>query len=165
MSEFKKCLLQLEDKFGGIKDNVIGLSTISLSQSSENLPISSVRDVDAHYSNGCFYIVTHALTHKVKQISMNPNVAIVVPFEGFTAHGTGENLGWVLEPKNKKLRIKLREVFSKWYDEANDESDQNCCFLKIELKDAVLMEGHADKFYHINFIEKSVNVIVEDYKN
>jgi len=32
----------------------------------------------------------------------------------FTASGIGENLGWVLDPKNSDLRGKLRTAFASW---------------------------------------------------
>ena len=40
---------------------------------------------------GSFYIITYALSNKIKQIEKNPNVAIASDW--FTAHGKGNNLG------------------------------------------------------------------------
>lgn len=68
------------DRFG--KDTVIALATI------EN-EIPYVRYVNAYYENGAFYIITHALSNKVKHIENAPAVAIAG--EWFTAHGKGIN--------------------------------------------------------------------------
>jgi len=119
----------LEEKFGNGKDNVIALAS--------------------------FYIVTYALSKKVKQIELNPEVAISVNFEDFYATGTGHNLSWVLDPKNAEIRTKLREVFKEWYDFANDESDKNFCFVHIKLNKGTLRINHGEKFYKFDFKCKS----------
>lgn len=123
----------------------------------QDSPKPCVRDVDAYYEDGSFYIVTYALSKKVKQIELNPEVAISVNFEDFYATGTGHNLGWVLDPKNAEIRTKLREVFKEWYDFANDESDVNFCFVQIKLNKGTLRINHGEKFYKFDFITKVAN--------
>lgn len=75
-------------------------------------------------------------------------------FEDFFSSGTGENLGWVLEPHNAQLREKLREVFKEWYDFANNEKDENCCYLAIRMKKGTLRINHGERFYHYDFEKK-----------
>ena len=82
-------------------------SLISLATSVENVPY--VRTVDAFYDDGAFYVLTHALSGKMKQIEKNPIVA--VSGEWFTAHGRGINLGWFGSDKNKSIAEKMRIVF------------------------------------------------------
>ncbi len=41
-------------------------------------------------------------------------------------------LGHPLKDENKIIRSKLIEVFSPWYFEHNDETDENMCYVKIE---------------------------------
>ncbi len=51
-----------------------------------------MRYVNAYYENGSFYIITHALSNKIKHIKENPVVAIAGQW--FTAHGRGVSLGY-----------------------------------------------------------------------
>ncbi len=47
----------------------------------------------------------------------------------------------------------LREEFS-WYDEANNEKDENCCFIELKLTDGILIIGHNEVVYRIDFENK-----------
>jgi len=111
------------------------------------------RIVDAYYENGSFYISTHALSNKMKQIEVNQEVAVCA-IDWFSGHGVGKNLGWVLEPQNAEIREKLRKEFA-WYDSANNEQDKNCCILEICLTDGMLIKDHHTIRYQIDFINKS----------
>ena len=129
----------LNERFGC--DSLIALGTVE-----GTTPY--VRAVNSYYENGAFYVVTHALSNKMKQIAVNPNVAICG--EWFTGHGIGENLGHVLHPKNADMMDKLRVVFDKWYDNGHvDESDKNTVLLRIRLTDGVLL-SHGTR-YDIRF--------------
>ena len=112
--------------------------------------IPSVRMVDGFYENGCFYTVTHALSNKMQQIGRNPNVGVCG--EWFTAHGIGENIGWVCSKANAEMASRLREAFSAWYANGHvDESDPNTVILRIALTDGILYH-HGTK-YDIDFQE------------
>lgn len=125
-----EALATLDARFGC--DSLISLGTVE-----DNMP--SVRAVNSYYEKGAFYVVTHALSNKMKQIESNPNVALCG--EWFTAHGIGENLGHVLLPKNADMMDKLRVVFEEWYDNGHvDESDPNTILLRIRLTDGVLFD-------------------------
>ncbi|GAU78877.1 pyridoxamine 5'-phosphate oxidase family protein [Fusibacter sp. 3D3] len=157
MEKYEEGMKILSEKFGNGKDNAISLATISLETGVDGNPRPSVRDVDAYYEDGVFYVVTYAQSNKMKQIGENPEVSVSVHLEDFFSSGTGENLGWVLEPHNAVLRTKLREVFKDWYDFANNENDKNCCFLAIHLKKGTLRINHGEKFYHFDFENKTAN--------
>jgi len=123
------------------KDTLIALAT------AEN-GTPSVRAVNSYYENGAFYVITYALSGKMRQIAANPTVALCG--EWFTAHGIGENLGHVLDEKNIAMTEKLREVFAAWYGNGHvDESDPNTCLLRIRLTDGVLL-SHGTR-YEIDF--------------
>ena len=108
----------------------------------------SVRMVNSYYENGAFYIITHALSGKMKQIASNPNVAICGDW--FTAQGIGENIGHVCDERNAAIASKLRNVFSAWYTNGHtDENDPNTCILRIRLTDGVLL-SHGVR-YDIDF--------------
>ena len=90
----------LLERFG--KDSVIALATAI-----DSVPY--VRSVDAFYENGAFYVLTHSLSRKMKQIEQNPAVAL--SGEWFTAQGTGINLGYFGKADNAKIADKMKQVF------------------------------------------------------
>lgn len=114
-------------------DTLISLVTI-------NGSCPSARIVNSYYENGAFYVVTYALSNKMKQIANNPAVAICGDW--FTAHGIGENLGYILDKKNEEIANKLREAFASWYNNGHtNESDPNTCILCVHLTDGVLFSN------------------------
>lgn len=155
MSIYEEGIRLLEEKFGNGKDNLISLATIALEPGAGDKPRPIVRDVDAHYENGVFYVTTNAKARKIQQIEKNAEVSIAVCGEWFTANGVGENLGWVLDPKNAALRVKLRTTFSEWYDMANNEKDENCCILAIHLTRGTLNINHWERLIHMDFVNKT----------
>lgn len=129
----------MDERFGC--DTLLSLATVE-----DGIP--SVRIVNSFYEEGAFYIVTYALSNKMRQIEKNPTVAVCG--EWFTAHGIGENLGHVRAEKNEEIMSKLRAVFSEWYDNGHtNEEDPNTCLLRIRLTDGVLF--HHGTRYDIDF--------------
>ena len=129
----------MQERFG--KDSLIALATV-------DGDIPAVRTVNTVYIDGAFYVVTYALSGKMKQIAKNPIVAICGDW--FTAHGVGENLGHVLLEENQIIMEKLRTSFSAWYNNGHtNEADPNTCLLKIRLTDGVLF-SHGTR-YDIEF--------------
>ncbi len=131
----------LIERFG--KDTIIALATVE-----NGMPY--VRSVNAFYDNGAFYVITYAISNKMKQIAENPVVAI--SGEWFTAHGTGINLGYFENAGNAEIAQKLRMAFKEWIDNGhNDFSDSNTIILCIKLTDGVLF-SHGTR-YDIDFSE------------
>lgn len=121
-------------------------SLIALATMDGNVPC--VRAVNSYYEDGAFYVITHAKSGKMKQIEKNNAVAICGDW--FTAHGTGENLGHILDEKNMEIADKLRTAFVEWYNNGHtNEADPNTCILCIHLTDGVLF-SHGTK-YNIDF--------------
>ncbi len=113
------------------KDSVIALAT-------EEKGIPYVRCVNAYYEDECFYVITHALSNKMRQICSNPKAATAG--EWFSAHGTGTTPGYFRKPENKQTEERLREVFAEWIDNGhNDFSDENTVILCIRLTDGILL--------------------------
>lgn len=158
MDKYQEGMAILAEKFGNNKDNVIGLATIALESGVDGKPRPAVRDVDAYYEDGVFYVITHAKSSKMQQIAQNNEVAIAVCFGWFTADGIGENLGWVLDPKNAEVRTKLRSAFAEWYDRVNNEKDENCCYLAIRLTKGIININHFEKLYRMDFLNKTARV-------
>lgn len=129
----------MSERFG--KDSIIALAT-----SIDNVPY--VRNVDAFYENGAFYMLTHGLSGKMKQIERNSAVAI--SGEWFTANGVGINLGYFGKEENSHIANKMKQVFSAWIDNGhNDFSDENTCILCIKLTNGILFSN--GKRYEIDF--------------
>ena len=129
----------LLERFG--KDSIIALATAI-----DNIPY--VRSVNAFYENGAFYVLTHGLSNKMKQIEYNPTVAL--SGEWFTAQGKGVHLGYFGKADNARIAEKMRDVFSAWIDNGhNDFDDINTCILRIELTSGILFSN--GKRYEIDF--------------
>lgn len=125
----------MNERFGS--DSVIALATVE-----DGIPC--VRNVNAYYEDGAFYVITHGLSAKMKQIEKNPIVSVAG--EWFTAHGKGENLGYFGNSENAKIAEKLKKVFAKWIDNGhNDFGDVNTCILRIKLTDGVIL-SHGTRF-------------------
>jgi len=144
MSNYENAISIMSERFA--KDSLIAVATTDGKRLYN-------RVVDAFYENGAFYISTYALSNKIKQIEANPEVAVCA-IDWFSGHGNAKNLGWVLDPNNAEIRLKLREAFE-WYDSANDEQDKNCCILEIRLTDGMLIKDHHAIRYQIDFNNKS----------
>jgi uncharacterized pyridoxamine 5'-phosphate oxidase family protein len=115
------------------KDSLLALATI-------NGDYPSVRTVNAYYEDECFYIITHALSNKMKHIDHNPHVAL--SGEWFSAHGVAINLGYFGKDENKKLANKLAKAFSSWINNGhNNFADKNTIILCIRLNDGILFSN------------------------
>lgn len=129
----------MEDRFGC--DTVIAVATVE-----DGRPY--VRNVNSYYENGSFYIITYALSNKMRQIAGNPEVAVCG--EWFTGHGIAENMGHILKEENEDIADKLRVVFDEWYGNGHiDESDSNTCILRIKLMEGDLADHGT--WYHIDW--------------
>ena len=125
----------MNDRFR--KDSLIAIATMD-----GNTPC--VRAVNSYYEDGCFYIVTYALSGKMKQIAENPIVAVCGDW--FTGHGIGENLGWIRKESNAELAEKLHTAFAAWYGNGhNNDEDTNTVILRIRMTDGILLH-HGTKF-------------------
>lgn len=134
--EIDKILLE---RFG--KDSIIALAT-----SVGGTPF--VRNVDAFYEKGSFYVLTHGLSGKMQQIEKNPIVALAG--EWFTAQGEGVNLGFFGKADNSYIANKMRQIFSDWIDNGhNNFNDINTCILCVKLTNGVLFSN--GKRYEIDF--------------
>ena len=123
------------ERFG--KDTVIALATV------EN-EVPYVRYVNAYYENGAFYIITYALSNKMKHMESNPIIAIAG--EWFTAHGKGINLGYWGKEENHLIAEKLKLAFAEWIDNGhNNFNDENTIILCVELTDGLLL-SHGTRY-------------------
>ena len=127
------------ERFG--KDTVIALATTVGG-------VPYVRNVNAFYEEGAFFVLTHGLSNKMQQIESNPNVAIAGDW--FTAQGKGISLGYFGKDENRRIAERMRDVFSAWIDNGHTNfSDVNTCILRIELTQGLLFSN--GKRYEIDF--------------
>ena len=123
------------ERFG--KDSIIALATV------EN-GVPYVRNVNAYYEDGAFYIITYARSNKMKHIKDNPIVAIAGDW--FTAHGKGINLGYFGKKENEIIVEKLKNAFSEWINNGhNNFEDENTIILCVELTDGLLL-SHGTRY-------------------
>lgn len=129
----------MEERFGC--DTLLALATVDGGR-------PYVRAVNSYYEDGAFYIVTYALSNKMKHIAKDPEVAVCGDW--FTAQGTGENLGYVKAECNREIMSKVRAVFAEWYDNGHvNEEDPATCLLCVRLREGVLF--HHGTRYDIDF--------------
>ncbi|MDE5930867.1 MAG: pyridoxamine 5'-phosphate oxidase family protein [Lachnospiraceae bacterium] len=125
----------MKERFG--KDTVIALATVE-----DGVPY--VRNVNAYYEDGAFYIITYALSNKIKHIENNPVVAIAGDW--FTAHGKGINLGYFGKKENEMIAEKLKRAFAEWINNGhNNFADEKTIILCVELTDGLLL-SHGTRY-------------------
>ena len=156
MNKYDEAMKLLDEKLGN-KDGLISLSTIALEPGADGKSRPAARIVDAYYTDGAFYTVTYGTLNKMRQIAQNPEVAVCIIVENFTADGIGENLGWVCDEKNREMMATLRTVFAEWYYEANNDEDPNTCLLRIRLTKGLWNDAHKGVRNEIDFINKTAD--------
>jgi len=154
MNRFDEGVKLIKKSCGYGKDNVIALATIAIEPSADGNPHPYVREVDALYEDGVFYITTWGKSNKILQIANNKEVGFVACKKGISGSGIGENLGWVMDPKNAEIRTKLRKAFKKWYDHANNEEDENCVILAIHMTRVTIFRDEGATVYNLDFVNK-----------
>ena len=119
---------------------------ISLATAEDGVPY--VRHVNAFYEDGSFYVLTHALSNKIRQIERNAVVSICG--EWFTAQGTAVILGAFSKEENRRIAERMKILFAGWLDNGHmDLADEHTCILEIRLKSGVLL-SHGTR-YDIDF--------------
>ncbi len=154
MSRYEEGLKVMEERCGNGKDNLISLATIAVEPNADGNPRPYIRELDAYYEDGVFYVTTWSKSTKMQQIAQNQEVAFSVCSQWLSGNGIGENLGWVLDPKNAGIRSKLRAAFAEWYDFANNEADENCIILAIRITQATVIKDHGAVRYNMDFVNK-----------
>ncbi|MCG8538540.1 MAG: pyridoxamine 5'-phosphate oxidase family protein [Clostridia bacterium] len=157
MSKYDDAIKLMEECFGNGKEVIIALATISLSANATGNPRPAVRMVCAYYEDGAFYVSTDARKNKTLQIEKNNEVS-VGGMDGYTFQGMAENLGWVKDEKNAKIRAKFIKIFD-WFDEEGGEDDPNSIVLRITLTEGTIIDNekkYGEQKYEIDFINKVV---------
>lgn len=122
---YKRALEVMEENFGHITE----MSVASCADK-----VVSVRDVNAYYRNGRFYILGKCNNTLFRDITVCPNVGIC--HGSHNMHGVARSLGHPLEAQNAELRKTLRKEFSLNYDEYVAENNPDMCIMEITLTDA-----------------------------
>ena len=155
MSKYENAIKLLEERCGNGKEEVIALATISLSPNAMGNPRPTVRMVCAYYEDGVFYVSTDAKKNKMLQIEKNNEVS-VSGLGWYVFQGIADNLGWVKDEKNTKIREKFKKIFN-WFDEVGDEDNPNSIVLRITLTEGTIIdheEKYGESLYEIDFVNK-----------
>lgn len=146
----------IEERCGNDKEEIIALATISLPAGEEVKPRPAVRMVSSYYEDGVFYVSTDARKNKMLQIAQNNEVG-VCGFGWYSFQGITENLGWVKDEKNARIREKFKKVFE-WFDQDGDEDNPNSIVLKITLTEGVIIDfekKYGELKYEVDFFHKT----------
>ena len=150
MDNYKIAIMLMEQLFS--RDYQFAMATAANT-------IPSLRFVDTYYDDGAFYSVTYANTNKVKEIAINPNIALCGR-KGYSFSGKAYNIGHPLLLENNDIRNKLIKAFEPWYFKHNNEAD-DICLIKIVPESGFI---HIDGIgYDINFKDKTVNTAPFDF--
>lgn len=152
MESYEKSLKVLDELFQ--KDCIFAFATCKDTQ-------PSLRILDTYYEDGAFYIVTYALSNKVKELMDNPNCALC--YQNYKFQGTAQNIGHPLEEKNKEIREKLIKVFEPWYFAHNNEQDKNMCYVKFVPKNGFFYKDGTG--YIVDFTKKEASTIPFEFDN
>lgn len=129
----------MTERFG--RDTLIALAT-------EDGGTPYVRAVNAYYEDGAFYVITHALSNKMRQLAQNPAAAIAG--EWFTGQGRGVDLGYIGREENRQIADRLKDAFASWLGNGHvDLNDENTVILCIRLENGTLF-SHGTR-YDIEF--------------
>ena len=155
MCKYENAIKLMEERCGDDKEVVIALATISLSTNASGNSRPASRMVCAYYEDGAFYVSTDATKSKMLQIEKNNEVS-VCGLDWYSFQGIAENLGWVKDEKNAKIRAKFKKIFG-WFDEVGDEDNHNSIVLRITLTEGTIIDNerkYGKHKYEIDFINK-----------
>jgi len=158
MSKYDDAIRLMEERCGNDKEVIIALATISLSLNASGNPTPAVRMVCAYYEGGVFYVSTDATTNKTMQIEKNNEVS-VGGLDWYSLQGKAENLGWVKDESNTRIRAKFIKVFD-WFGEEGDEENPNSIILRITPTKGTIIDNekkYGVRKYEIDFINKVAN--------
>lgn len=144
MTDFEKAIEVMKQLFS--RDYQFALATCN-----NNIP--SLRFVDTYFDGEAFYVVTYALSQKIRDIACNSNVALCGR-KAYSFSGIADNIGHPLLPENAEIRNTLIKVFEPWYFKANNEGDNNMCYVKIVPTTGFFYKDGTG--YRMNFTEKTV---------
>ncbi len=156
MSKFENAMKLMEERCGGDKEILLALATIAKNPNAAGDPRPAVRMVCAYYEEGAFYVSTDAKKNKTLQIERNNEIA-VCGLDWFACQGTAENLGWVKDEKNAKIRAKFHQIFD-WFEEVGDEENPSSIVLRIVLTEGTITDNeqkYGERIYEVDFVNKA----------
>lgn len=151
MSQFKAGLEVMQTVCGNDQEKIISLSTIAIQKGEGNVCMPGARAVCAFYVDGSFFISTSQKLRKIQQIEANPEVAFSVSMESINGNGIAINHGWVKDPKNHDIRMKMHVIFKDWFFEDNDEGDEDSIVLEIKIKKCTIAQEGGRVFFELDY--------------
>lgn len=117
---YKRALEVMEENFG----HVVEMSVASAADG-----LVSVRDVNAVYHNGVFYVLAREGNSLMNQIKVSPAVGLC--HGSHNMHGIARSLGHPLESQNAALRKMLKKEFSLNYSDYVTENNPEMRIVEI----------------------------------
>lgn len=154
MSQYDDGLKVIQEVCGNDQEKVISLSTIAIKKGDQEDCMPCTRDVCAFYEDGSLYISTSQKSRKILQITTNPEVAFSVVMESISGNGIAKNLGWVKDPKNEYIRLKMHKIFADWFFIDNNEDDPDSIVLEIKIKKCTIAREGGRIFHELDFKEE-----------
>lgn len=155
MSQYKNGLDVIQEVCGNDQEKVISLFTVAIKKGDQGHCMPCTRDVCAFYENGSLYISTSQKSRKIQQITNNPEVAFSVVMESISGNGIAKNLGWVKDPKNEHIRMKMHKIFADWFFTDNNEDDEDSIVLQIEIKKCTIAREGGRIFHELDLREET----------
>ncbi|MCM1195297.1 MAG: hypothetical protein NC099_01940 [Corallococcus sp.] len=113
----------------------------------------TVRDLNAYYENGKFYILSKESNSLIRDISVNPRVGLC--HGSHNIYGTAKSLGHPLEKQNAALRKTLRKQFSLNYDEYVTEHNPEMRIVEVTVTAAETYTRYHR--YEIDFVNQTAS--------
>ncbi len=143
MDSYEKAMKAMNDLFS--RDYQFTLASVK-----DNVP--SQRVVDTYFDGKDFYVVTYALSRKVKEIRCNPEVSICAR-KPYNFQCKAYDIGHPLKPENAAIRDQLIKVFAPWYFAHNNEGDENMCYVRLEPQTGFVFDDTTG--YNVDFVNKT----------
>ena len=134
----------MEENFG----HVVEMSVASAANG-----VVSVRDVNAIYIDGKFYVLSRVGNSLMNHIAVSPAVGLC--HGSHNMHGTARSLGHPLDPANAALRKRLKKEFSLNYSEYVTESNPDMRIVEITVTMAETFTRYHR--YKIDFVHQTVS--------
>lgn len=139
---YARALEVMEENFG----HVIEMSVASAANG-----VVSVRDVNAVYHDGVFYILGRVGNSLMNHISVSPSVGLC--HGSHNMHGVARSLGHPLDAQNAALRKFLKREFSLNYNEYVTEANPDMRIVEIKVTFAETFTRYHR--YNIDFVAQT----------
>lgn len=124
---------------------------VEMCLASQSNGVISIRDLHAYYSDGKMYVLSKLNNKLMKDIAVNPNVALC--HGPSSMHGVAVSVGHPCDAQNAELRKRLKREFALDYSEYVEESNPGMRIVEITLTNAETYTRY--HHYEIDFVTQT----------